>query len=78
MNRGIELIFHADANPSKLRMIYFNSFWEAVVDKNGHGYGNDLTEFLHANLYLRKLKVTFIVIGWAWSNMGMPFYVTEL
>ena len=37
MNNGlIELIFHADANSRKLRIIYFNNFWVAVV-KNGHG-----------------------------------------
>ena len=27
-------------------------------------------EFLDANTYLRKLKVTLIVIVLAWSNMG--------
>ena len=30
----------------------------------------NLAEFVHANTYLRKLKVTLIVIGLAWSNMG--------
>ena len=35
----------------------------------------NLAEFLHANTYLRKLKVTLIVIGLAWSNMGVSFYV---
>ena len=33
----------------------------------------NLAEFLHANTYLRKLKVTLIVIGLAWSNMGVSF-----
>ena len=33
----------------------------------------NLAEFLCANTYLRKLKVTLIVIGWALSNMGVPF-----
>ena len=33
----------------------------------------NLTEFLHANTYLRKLKVTLIVIVWALSNMGVSF-----
>ena len=33
----------------------------------------DLAEFLDANTYLRKLKVTLIVTGWAWSNMGVSF-----
>ena len=32
----IELIFHADANWRKLRVIYFDNFWVAVV-KNGYG-----------------------------------------
>ena len=36
MNGWIELIFHADANSRKLRTIYFNNFWVAVV-KNRHG-----------------------------------------
>ena len=30
----------------------------------------NLAECVHANTYLRKLKVTLIVIGLAWSNMG--------
>ena len=30
------MIFHADANSRKLRIIDFNNFWVAVV-KNGHG-----------------------------------------
>ena len=41
----------------------------------------NLAEFWHANIYiyiyiytyLRKPKVTLIVIGWAWSNMGVSF-----
>ena len=36
----------------------------------------NLAEFLHANTYLRKLKVTLIVIGWTLSNMGVSFWVT--
>ena len=35
----------------------------------------NLAEFLHVNTYLRKLKVTLIVIGWAWSNMDVSFYL---
>ena len=35
VNGWIELIFHADANSRKLRIIYFNNFWVAVV-KNEH------------------------------------------
>ena len=31
----------------------------------------NLVDFLHANTYLRKLRVTLVVIGWAWSNMGV-------
>ena len=77
VNGWIELIFHADANSRKLRIIYFNNFWVAVV-KNGHGTLNfnewlNLAEFLHANIYSRKLKVTLTVTGWAWSNIGMSF-----
>ena len=30
------MIYHADANSRKLRIIDFNNFWMAVV-KNGHG-----------------------------------------
>ena len=33
----------------------------------------NLVKFLHANTYLRKLKVTLIVIGWVWSNMVCSF-----
>ena len=33
----------------------------------------NLSEFLHANTYLRKTTVTVIVIGWTWSNMSVPF-----
>ena len=36
VNGWTELIFHADANSRKLRIIYFNNFWVAVV-KNRHG-----------------------------------------
>ena len=42
----------------------------------GMGHFNEwlnLAEFLYANAYLRKLKVTLIVIGLAWSNMGVSF-----
>ena len=35
INGWIELIFEADANSRKLRIIYFDNFWVAVV-KNGH------------------------------------------
>ena len=30
-------------------------------------------EFLHANTNSGKLKVTLVVIGWVWPNMGMAF-----
>ena len=33
----------------------------------------NLDNFLHANTYSGKLKVTLIVIWWAWSNMGLTF-----
>ena len=33
----------------------------------------NLAELLHANTNLRKLEVTLIVTGWAWSNMGVCF-----
>ena len=33
----------------------------------------NLAELLHVNTYLRKLKVTLIVIGFAWSNMSLFF-----
>ena len=35
----------------------------------------NLADFLHANTYSGKSKVTLIVIGWAWSNMGVVFKV---
>ena len=46
--------------------------------KNGQWDSNfnewiNLAEFLHANTYLRKLKVPLIVIGLTWSNMGVSF-----
>ena len=36
INGWIELIFHADGNSRKLRIIDFNNFWGTVV-KNGYG-----------------------------------------
>ena len=48
-----------------------------ACDSNFNEWMN-LDEFLHANTYLRKLKVTLIVIGWAWSNMGVSFQVMGL
>ena len=52
MNERIDgMIFHADANSRKLRIIYFDEWL-------------NLAEFLRANTYLRKLRVTLIVIGW--------------
>ena len=41
-------------------------------DSNFNEWMN-LAEFLHANTYLKKLKVTLIVIGGTWSNMGVSF-----
>ena len=38
----------------------------------------NLVVFLHANTYSRKLKVTLIVIRWAWSNIGVAFEVMGL
>ena len=38
----------------------------------------NLDDFLLANTYLRNLKVTIIVIGWSWSNMGVSFQVMGL
>ena len=35
----------------------------------------NLNDFLHANTYSRKLKVTLIVTGWAWSNKVVAFKV---
>ena len=43
-----------------------------ACDSNFNEWIN-LAEFLHANTYLRKRKVTLIVIGWACSNMSMSF-----
>ena len=33
----------------------------------------NLADFLNAITYSGKLKVTLIVSGWAWSNMGVAF-----
>ena len=49
-----------------------------AVAKNWHGTLNfnewmNLAKFLHANAYSRKLKVTLIVIGWAWQIWVCPF-----
>ena len=54
-----------------------NYFWEVEV-KNGHvtlisEEQDNLADFLHAHTYLGQLKVTLIVIRWAWSNMGVAF-----
>ena len=38
-------------------------------DSNFNEWMN-LAEFLHANTYLRKPKVTLIVIAWLWPNLG--------
>ena len=35
----------------------------------------NLADFLDANTYSGKPKVNLIVIGWAWSNMGVAFKV---
>ena len=56
---------------------YFNNLW-VVVARNGHGtlflnVWMNLADFMHANIYSSKLKVTLIVIGWTWSNMGVSF-----
>ena len=37
-------------------------------DSNFNEWTN-LAEFLHASTYSRKLKITLIVIGWAWSHI---------
>ena len=36
----------------------------------------NLVDFLHADIY--SGKVTLIVVGWAWSNMDVIFYVMGL
>ena len=33
----------------------------------------NLADFLNAITYSGKLNVTLIVIGWAWSNVGVVF-----
>ena len=74
----IEWIFHTDEDSRKLRIIHFNNFWVDEVkkvrpwDSNFNEWTN-LAEYLHANTYLRKLKVNLIIIGWAWINMGVPY-----
>ena len=41
--------------------------------KNEHSVNEwmNFADFLRANTYLRKPKVTLIVIGWAWSKTGV-------
>ena len=34
---------------------------------------DELSWFLDVHTYSGKLKITLIVIGWAWSNMGVGF-----
>ena len=43
-----------------------------MADSNFNEWINQ-AKFLDANTYLRKLKVTLIVIGLAWSNMDVSF-----
>ena len=55
----------------------FNIFWVVVV-KNLHGtlVSKCVKEpgwSLACCTYLREIKVTLIVIGWAWWNLGCPF-----
>ena len=55
----------------------FNIFWVVVV-KNLHGtlISKCMKEpgwFLACCTYLTETKVTLIVIGWSWWNMGCPF-----
>ena len=38
----------------------------------------NLADFLHANIYSGKLKVTLIVIGGLCSNIGVAFKVIEI
>ena len=58
----MRVIFHADANSRKLRIIDFNNFWVAVL-KMSMGFHEwiNVAEFLHVNL-----KVTLIINGQIW------------
>ena len=56
---------------------YFNNFLVVVV-KNVHGTlistcMNEPVWLFACYTYLRELKITLIVIGWAWWNMGWLF-----
>ena len=46
--------------------------WSKMAWDSNFNEWINLAEFLHANTYSRKLKVT-LVIGLAWSNMGVSF-----
>ena len=73
MNGWSELIFHNGENSGKLGMnlIIFGCCDQKWAWDSNFNECMNLAEFLHANTYLRKLKVTLIIIGWAWWNMGV-------
>ena len=45
---------------------------KSTWDSNFNEWIN-LAESLHTNTYIRKLKVTLIIIGEAWLNIGVSF-----
>ena len=63
-----------------------------VVVRNGHGllvlgtlksavsqeWIDEIADFLHADSNLGKLKVTLIIIGWAWSKMSEALEIMGL
>ena len=64
---------------------YFNNFCVVKI-KNGYGFLGVGTlksavfqeywaDVLHADIHLGKLKVTLIIVGWAWSKMGKAWFI---
>ena len=54
-------------------LIIFEWLWSKWAWDSNFTEWMNLVEFLHANAYLRKLEFFLIVIGWAWSTMGVSF-----
>ena len=66
---------HADVNSKKLRitLIILGGCGQKWAWNFNFIARMNLADFLHANTYLRKVKVMLIVNGWAWSNMDVSF-----
>ena len=72
MNERMNFL-HEDANSGKVNNYLGDSGQKWAWDSSNFNEWINLPDFFHANTYLRKLKVTLIVIRWAWTNMGVSF-----